>query len=230
MKQFVQISIIASIYIILLGCGPSIRTVVKMQPIAEYDDYYVSEKDQSITLTKEDIKMTIVYQDADKLETHSKSISTNPYMTENKVLFSVFLLTIDNKRDDKITWEPGKCVILDGIGNQFNAFTVDSFKNMYPSTSAQYYTYSPIFDQYTPQTAYTEDYYKRKTAEETMIKGADVYSGVKSKGLLVFEKVSREASEITLIIPAVTMYKDNQPIKKIDFKFKFSQEVKLIRQ
>ncbi|MEK6647464.1 MAG: hypothetical protein AABY84_12410 [Candidatus Firestonebacteria bacterium] len=230
MKQFMQFSIIAIICTSLFACGPSIKTIVKMRPIAEYDDYSVSEKDQAITLTKEDIKMTLIYQDADKLESYSKSISINPYMTENKVLFTVFLLTIENKRDDRIIWEPGKCVILDGIGNQFNGFTIDSFKNMYPSTSAQYYTYSPIFDEYTPRTAYTEEYYKRKTAEETMIKGGDVYSAVKSKGLLVFEKVSREASQISLIIPAVVLYKDNQIVNKIDFKFKFSQEVRLIRQ
>ena len=44
---------------------------------------------------------------SDKLESYSKSISIIP-MTENKVLFTVFLLTIENKRDDRIIWEPGK--------------------------------------------------------------------------------------------------------------------------
>lgn len=221
---------------VLVGCGPSIKTIIKMQPITGYDAegiadaYKLNESDLSVSLEKENVKITVAFQNRDKLEGLSKTLSTNPFVNENKMFFTVFLITIENNRKDKIYFDPLKCVILDGLGNQFNGLSSETFRSLYPTTSTQYYTYSYVFDEYTPNTTYTDDYYKRISAEGKLIKAGDIYSGVKKTGLLVFEKISREATNITFLIPAITLYDGNTEISKIDFKFQFLQEVRMIRE
>ena len=224
-----DVSLLLILLILISGCGPSIKTIIKMQPILGYDAYKLDESDSSVSLTKDDVKVTVAFQDRNKLEGMSKSISTNPFLSENKIFFTIFSLTIENNRKDKISFDPVKCVILDGLSGQFNGLTVETLRSLYPSTYTQYYTYSYVFDEYSPNLAYTDDYYKRRVAEEKMIKGGEVYPGVKRNGLLVFDRISREATNITLLIPAVTLYKGNEETAKIDFKFQFLQEVRIIR-
>lgn len=221
--------LLIGLLLLIAGCGPSIKTIIKMQPILGYDAYKLNEADSSVNLAKEDVKIIVAFQDREKLEGMSRTTSTNPFLNEHKVFFTVFLLTIENNRKDKISFDPAKCVILDGLGNQFNGLTVETFRGLYPTTYTQYYTYSYVFDEYSPNLAYTDDYYKRRIVEEKLIRGGDVYPGVKRSGFLVFEKLNREATNIILLIPAVTLYRDNEEISKVDFKFQFLQEVRIIK-
>ncbi|MFH1825288.1 MAG: hypothetical protein ABH873_08730 [Candidatus Firestonebacteria bacterium] len=211
MKKMVSVPILI---LMIGGCAPAYKIIVKMNP--------VTDSEENI---KDNVKITAVYQDRDNLEKIIPYINRNPYLSENKVLFTVFEIVVENNRDDKIEIDTSKCVLLDGLGNQYNAFSLTYFESLYPATTTQYYTYSPAFNEYSPNVAYTDDYYKKNMAGKTLFKNGDMFSKVVSKGFLVFESVGRESSNITLIIPCVKIFKDNQEIEKIDFKFKFSQEV-----
>jgi len=218
------------ILILIIGCAPTYKVVVKMIPIIHNEENVISTKENTISISKDDVKVTVVYQDRDSLEKITPFINRNPYLTENKILFTVFEVTIENNRDDKIEIDTSKCVLLDGLGNQYNALSLAYFESLYPATTTQYYSYSPVFNEYSPNVVYTDDYYKRNITGKTLFKGGDIFPNVISKGFLVFEPIGRESSNITLIIPYVRLFKDNQEIKKIDFKFKFSQETSVERK
>jgi len=215
---------------VVLGCAPTVQTFVHMDPVVGYDNYQADRPNEALTLTKNDIKITVGYLNRNKVEGLTSNTESNPFLSENKTFFTIFQVKIENNRTSKIFFKPEECVVLDGLGNQLNARTAETFRNLYPATTRQYYTYSYVFDEYQTNTGYTDDYYKRRIAEEQIIKGGMVYPNVKQEGLLVFDHLSSQASKITLIIPGVVLYDDNNEVtKKVDFSYVFIQEVRLVR-
>ena len=216
--------------LLLFACGPVFRTVVRMGPVACEDGSFISLDGNSITSVKDGVKISARFLDLNDLKKLGEPGERNPYAGNEKTFFTVFEVVIENGTDDKISMDPSKCAVLDGLGNQYNAFTAEYFKDLYPSTTVQYLSRLPASEQYQTSLIYTDDYYRRKTVDQTILKQQDIYAGVKQKGVLVFEQVGREVPGITLIIPGVSIWKNGVELKRLDFRFKFIQEVKIERE
>lgn len=226
------------IYIIILlcfiaGCGPLIVNIVKMRPIKINSEYDINNVDDTVTFGQKDVQVSLTYQNIKRLKGYGENPSINPFCTENKELYTVYSIIIKNNRKEKIYFDPYKCVILDGMGNQLNSLSLDYIEKMYPNTStAPTYSYSYFYNEYVPTYSNAADYYKRRIAVKNMIKPGDIYPGVKSEGLLVFEKVKQEAVEspLILVIPDIVLYDNDKETEKINFKFSFLQEIRVIKE
>ena len=216
--------------LVLAGCGAAYKIIVKMQPVSSNEEYVIDSKTGAITVNKENVRIMVAFMNREELEKVTPFISRNPYLSDNKVFFTVFDVLIENNNEDKISMDTAKCVLLDGLGSQFSPLSLEYFKDLYPATVSQTTSYSAVLNEYSQNISYTEDYYKRLVAERTLIKSGDIYQNVRQRGMIVFEQVRRESAEVSLIIPSITVYKAGSEIKKMDLRFKFTQEVKVDKQ
>lgn len=213
-----------SIFLMLMGCAGGVKTLIKLRPLAD-QGAIIQATQGSVTLEKESVRVTVTFYDRVRLEGVTDSVVNNPFLSESKALCTVFQIEVENKREGKIQLNAQKFVILDGLGNQSNGLSLSDFERWYPSTSSNSLSYSYVFNEYTPTVVYTPDFYKRKAAQEKLLKGGELYPGVKQVGLAAFDPIRLEAMKITLIVPVLPEGKGQEVLAPIEFKFEFAQEI-----
>ncbi len=232
MKRSIIISLFFVLFTIACATGPEI--IRRMIPIP---DKNIVIKDDKATQERNGVRITIEYMNRKKLFQIAKE--NNPYIdSEGAPILTTFKMIIENKRDTKIYFNPENAVLLDGLGNQFNALTYETFKELYPSSIYQQYEYSFIFNRYYVETYYTDDYHKRKKAAKSLFKGGNIYPKVKVEGVLPFQRISEHARDITLILPDIILYTNTADTnngelkeeKRLEFKFKFKQKIVRLKQ
>ena len=209
------------------GCGPFYRTIITMDPV-KTGNYDVDTAPGVCSLEKAGVKIVLSFASRKELEEVSEYINWNPYVSEQKYFFSVFKLSIENTRQDKIYIDTGKTVLLDGLGGQENALTLEYFKALYPvTTMVQPKNYARNDLLYDKTVIYTEDYYKYNRVEKTLFINGELYPGVKREGYIVFERVKQEAGNITVNLPGITLNTNGTPegTKLDELKFKFLHKV-----
>ncbi|MFH1074119.1 MAG: hypothetical protein V1752_03425 [Candidatus Firestonebacteria bacterium] len=209
------------------GCGPFYRTVVTMEPV-NTGDYAVASEEGYCFFEKAGVKVTLAFETRKKLEAVSEYINWNPYLNERRFFFTVFKLTVENTRQDKIFIDTGKTVLLDGLGGQSNALTIDYFKTLYPvAAMIQPKSYPRTDLIYDKTIIYTEDYYRFNRVEKTLFVNGELYPGVKREGYIVFEQIKQEAGNITVILPGLTLNTNgtSEGVKLDELKFKFLHKV-----
>lgn len=214
-------------FFFIWGCASKPEIIRELTPVPD-KDIQINQKE--MTHEKENVKVSVKFLDT--MELRKIAEENNPYLEGDMPLLSAFKVIIENNRATKINFKLENAVLLDGQGNQFNALTYESFKNLYPSTLYQKYEYSFIFDRYYTETQYTEDYHKRKKVAKTLFKGGKIFPGVKVQGLIPFERVSERAKNITLILSDIELYEspktndEQDKIEKVlEFKFSFIQKI-----
>ncbi len=210
--------------LLLMGCGAGMKTLIRLRPLQE-NDATIKPNPYAVTREKDGVKITVTFYDRARLEGLAESIANNPFLSDLKTLCTVFHVEIENQRPGKILVDPQKCVILDGVGNQLNGLSVGDFERWYPSTSTSSLSYSYVFNEYTPTVVYTPDFYKRKIAREMLLKGGELYPGVKQTGLVAFEPVKPDAMKVTLVLPIITEMKGHEVVSQAEFTFQFAQEI-----
>ncbi len=232
MKGSIKKSIFLTLLIFSCATGPKI--IRRMIPVQAKK---IEIKGDKASQEKEGVRITVEYMNRKKLFEIAKE--NNPYIDNSGgPILTTFKIVVENKRDTKIYFEPENAVLLDGLGNQFNALTYDTFKELYPSSIYQQAEYSFIFNRYYVETYYTDDYRKRQKAAKSLFKGGTIYPKVKVEGILPFQRVSEHSRNITLILPDIILYQhtadtnnngETKEEKRIEFKFKFRQKIVRIK-
>jgi hypothetical protein len=65
----------------------------------------------------------------------------------------------------------------------------------------------------------------RNVARDTVFKGGKLFQGAKRSGLLVFDRLDLEATDVSVIIPNVIIINGEESRSKVDFEFDFRQVV-----
>ena len=60
--------------------------------------------------------------------------------------------------------------------------------------------------------------------KDILLRDEKIYPGVVRKGLVVFRKPAEKVRWLLFILPEVNIYKDNEKVKSIDFRFEFVSE------
>ena len=231
MKKFIFI-----LSILISSCSSNPEIIKKMEPIQDENNTYritniitPSRTNTYIEKEMDDINISIRY--VDKIELNSMAPDNSPYL---EPLLSTFKMIIQNKRETKIEFNIKNAIILDGLGNQYQALSYEDFKSLYPATIYQQYEYSFVFNRYQKESYLTDDYHKRKEVARTLFRGGKIYPGVTVEGLLPFERLTNYSSDITLILSDIKLYyaKDDSDKdikeeikKKLEFKFKFKHKI-----
>ncbi|OGF47968.1 MAG: hypothetical protein A2452_04750 [Candidatus Firestonebacteria bacterium RIFOXYC2_FULL_39_67] len=211
------------------GCGTFYRTIITMEPV-NTGDYTITSNEGICSFLKEGIKVSLVFETRKKLEEVSEYINWNPYVSEQKYFFSVFKLTVENTRQDKIFIDTGKTVLLDSLGGQSNSLSLDYFKSLYPvATMVQAKNTSRGDLFYDKTVIYTEDYYRYNRVEKTLFINGEIYPGVKREGYIVFDQVKQEAGNIIVNLPGITLNSNGsaEGLKLEEIKFKFLHKVEI---
>jgi hypothetical protein len=189
-----------------------------------------ASKDGTIEIENNGVRVSLVYVERDMLAKAAPFLSRNPFMNENKVFFTVFEMTIENLRNEKISIDVSKIKMTDGLGNQYDTLMHEYFKGVYPDSVSQSYSYSPVFNEYQPSNHYSDDYHKNHIAGKLLLKSGDIFEHIKQKGYIVFDLARRETKQITVIVPEIIYFKDNKEIDRAGLRFKFSQEISVKKQ
>lgn len=211
---------------LFFGCGPFYRTVVMMTPVNTGD--YTVDPDLGVCETeKAGVKVTLSFEKRKELETAAQYFDWNPYLSEQKVFYSVFKLKIENTRQEKILADMSKAVLLDGLAGQENALTLDYFKSVYPVSTKIQQQRGIRRNEYPEIIVYTEDYYRYLAVERTIFKNQEIHPGVKMEGYVVFNQVRQEAGNITVVLPGIKLLnaKNTELDNTGDLRFKFTHSV-----
>jgi hypothetical protein len=240
--------------LIIAGCGAKARVDIYMEPVGG-DEYTVDARTGAITLEKNDVNIKVKPLDAVDLLDLTEDEDINPYIDVNFwgyviPLYTVFDVTIQNKRDSKVVVDPIS-FLIDENGDQYASLPYDYFKDVYGARYREYaevvyhphrwpYFYRGYYPHrwhhpYYPYRYYYRPYYVSRVsnedaqyckmvARETIFDGAKLFSGAKRSGLLVFERLDEGATDVKLIIPEATIY-DGEKRHKLNFEFYFQQKV-----
>lgn len=145
-----------------------------------------------------------------------------------RIPYLIFSVVIENLRTDKIEIKPSASVLLDDKRNQFRALEVDDIIQTepipYPMRYINPYTiYDPFLAGYLLTTQRRAELNK-KFLRNILLRDEKIYPGVVRKGLVVFRKPSGKVRWLLFVLPEVNIYKDNEKIKSIDFRFEFVNE------
>ncbi len=145
-----------------------------------------------------------------------------------KIPYIVLSVTIENLRSDKVEIKPSASVLLDDKRNQFRALEVDDIIQTesipYPMRYINPYTiYDPFLAGYLLSSQRRVELNK-KFLKDILLRDEKIYPGVVRKGLVVFRKPAEKVRWLLFILPEVNIYKDNEKVKSIDFRFEFVSE------
>ncbi len=145
-----------------------------------------------------------------------------------RIPYLVFAVTIENIRRDKIEIKPSASVLLDDRRNQLRALEVDDIIQTetfpYQMRYINPYTiYDPFWAGYLLSSQRRAELNK-KMLREILLRNEKIYPGVVRKGFIVFRKPKEKVKWLLLVIPEVAIYRENEKIKEIDFKFEFVNE------
>ncbi len=145
-----------------------------------------------------------------------------------RIPYLVFAVTIENMRKDKIEIKPSASVLLDDRRNQFRALEIDDIIQTetipYQMRYINPYTiYDPFWAGYLLSSQRRAELNK-KMLREILLRDEKIYPAVVRKGFIVFRKPKEKVKWLLLVIPEVAIYRENEKIKEIDFKFEFVNE------
>ncbi len=168
MKKFIFI-----LSILISSCSSNPEIIKKMEPIQDENNTYritniitPSRTNTYIEKEMDDINISIRY--VDKIELNSMAPDNSPYL---EPLLSTFKMIIQNKRETKIEFNIKNAIILDGLGNQYQALSYEDFKSLYPATIYQQYVMLMILHecrQYQKMMIHSDDFWKNGRAKRVV--------------------------------------------------------------
>ncbi len=234
LKKFL---LLVSLCLLLGSCASVKRAVVTLAPVFAGEQVSSGSSGLSATEKKEAVKVSARYVPFEELK-KSGINGFNPYASETKQFFSVFELTVENGGSGPVSFDPYKCVLLDGNAGQHKAISETDFKEIFkvmgPTLSEK--AGEPhrqvteeergrdadinraIAGLYGYQMYYPDDRFKKDVVAKTLFKPCSLASGETKRGWAVFEQARIEAPYVSLLVPEVGT---------LDFKFKFEQSVSI---
>ncbi len=252
-KFFLQLAGVLLLGLIVAGCGVKARVDIHVEPVVIGEEYVVDPQTGAMTFEQEGVRITVKPLDAADLLEVTDDEDINPYIDVSfwryvQPLYTVFDVNIHNTRDSRVVVD-SHAVLIDENGEQYASLPYEYFKDVYSAAEREYtdvvrYPYRrPYYYGYRPyrygysypyRNAYQPRYvrrvsnemaqYYRLVARETVFDSAKLFSGAKRGGLLVFEKLGEDATDMRLIIPEVVIYNGKRK-HKVNFEFHFRQRV-----
>jgi hypothetical protein len=145
-----------------------------------------------------------------------------------RIPYLVFAVTVENMRTDKIGIKPSESVLLDDKRNQFRALEIDDIIQTetvpYQMRYINPYTiYDPFWAGYLLSSQRRAELNK-KLLRDIMLRDEKIYPKVIKNGFIVFKKPREKVRWLLLVIPEVEIYRENEKIKEVDFRFQFVNE------
>lgn len=227
MKKFFGVLVFFVLVLAVYSCSMSPGIVRQVLPIEQQENGSAVTNRSSTnrqSITQSDVTITLEYIDRSRLYDLSK-INRNQYSGDSMLpLLSLFLISIENGRQDEVSLQFDRIVLVDGQGDQFLILDFERFSDMNPALTDGGQGFGFIFDQF---------YYdwpekrtkKSRPIRKSLFRGGTIYGNAHVQGILAFQRVSELVREMKIIIPEVLLLQDEKEIGREKFVFYFYQTV-----
>ncbi|MBM3212033.1 hypothetical protein FJZ33_07430 [Candidatus Poribacteria bacterium] len=147
------------------GCGIKPQVDFYLDPLKISDDQKIEEEAGSVIYEDEDVYVRISPVDAFQLVKVTSEPNLNPYLYVSdwgkaRQRYTVFDVTIKNKRGSDLIIQPANAVLMDDQGEQYDVLTTEEMRERYsmPQRIEREIIYSPPPRFYGPSWAYRRSY------------------------------------------------------------------------
>ena len=229
---------------LIAGCAITPRPSVEIYiaPIEGHPNAKVNAETGAVTVQQKGVAVTLEPLDEVELFALTDNPRMNPYLFVRgngavEPIYTVFEVTVHNLDTPRVLADDA-AVLIDANGAQYGNLPYDYFEALYdnlespqhPSTTiAPYPNYYPTFQRYYP---YYQTYLDvaalevgRDVVQASLFTSGKLFRGAKRRGLLIFDRLNIEATELKVILPEIRIVHPNGKQNKLTFKFDFTQVI-----
>ena len=226
---------------LLAGCAaapyPSIE--VYMEPIEGRFNAQINPETGAATVEKKGIAVTLEPLDELELFELTEDPRVNPYLIVEKngavePIYTVFGITVHNL-DNRRVLVDDMAVLIDGNDTQYANLSGDYFESLYdnvdpprsdpwgagyPYAPTAYHSYYGYYQSYVDAEALE---WGHIVIEDNIFEGGKLFSGAKRSGLLMFDRLPMDATDVRIVVPDIRIIHPNGKEDKLEFKIDFRQ-------
>ena len=226
--------------VMLVGCAiaPKPEIDVFIQPVEGQTDTKIDPQTGAVTIQKNGVAVTLEPLDEIEMYSLTDDPQINPYLViENngnvEPIYTVFFMTVHNLTTPRVVVEEF-AQLIDRNGAQYANLPFDYFEDLYGSvTKADHNTLqSRTIPHYHPYYPYYRSYMDiasleagQEFAAESLFESGKLFKGAKRSGLIAFERLNRDSTELRIVVPGITIVHSEEKQEKINFNFDFKQVI-----
>ena len=234
---------VGAVSLVLFGCAAKPQPVVDvyMEPVVERSHAQIDTETGAMTLEQKGVAVTLQPLTEVDLFALTDEPWMNPYLVVERngavePLYTVFEVTVQNLDASRVQVADDAAVLVDKAGAQHAALPYDYFERLYddvdtsrseviarPYYSYHYVPYSPAsyYYSYVDVEALEEG---RSMAQDSIFAGGKLFRGAKRRGLLIFDRLEADATDIRVIVTGIRAIRLNKADDLV-FKFDFKQVI-----
>ncbi len=240
-QNMIRIALLFLTGVLAAGCAaaphPSID--VYMEPIGERFNAEIDQETGTATVVKNGVAVTIEPLDEVELFALTEDPKVNPYLIVERngavePIYTVFGITVHNRQNRRVLVDD-RAVLIDAKSTQYANLSGDYFAVLYEDvdvsgadpwhaasayTSANYHSYYRHYQSYVDTEALE---WERMVIEDSIFKTAKLFSGAKRSGLLIFDRLPKDATDIRIVVPGVRIVHPDGKEDRLEFKLDFRQ-------
>lgn len=244
--QCVHFSLCLFVSALLAGCAVAPQPIVDvyMEPIEGRFNAHVDTETGAMTVEQKGVVVTIEPLDEVEIFALTDDPRINPYLLVERggavePIYTVFEITVHNLDNPRVLADE-TAVLMDGSGTQYANLPSDYFEGLYDNvdfpqrldfatTTYPYYSpYRGYYPYYRPYRTYLDVEALeegRIVIEDSIFEGGKLFPGAKRRGLLIFDRLNVDATDVRIIVPDIRRVHSNGKQDKLEFKFDFRQVV-----
>ncbi len=226
---------------LLIGCSVKPRPVVdiSLQPVISKMNAKIDSEIGAVTVQQKGVAVTLEPLNEVELFELTEAPELNPYLVVEKggavePLYTVFEITVHNRENERVIAND-TAVLIDAEGAQYAALPYAYFESLYDGVDSTVFdeptyvrSYSPYYrHRYFPYYQNYIDYAAleggRAVVEESIFTGAKLFRGAKRRGLLIFERLDYDATDVSVVVKGLEIISADDKPDKLEFKFDFKQ-------
>lgn len=224
---------------VLIGCAatPHPSVDVYMEPIAERFNAHIDPETQAATVEKNGVAVTIEPLDEVELFALTDDPKVNPYLIVERngavePIYTVFGITVHNRKHRRVLVDD-MAVLMDSRDTQYVNLSSTYFDSLYdnvdgthsdpwgaPYAATTYPSYYGYYQSYVDAEALE---WGRVVIEDTIFESGKLFSGARRSGLLIFDRLPENTTEVRIIVPDVRIVHSDGKTDKLKFKIDFKQ-------
>lgn len=227
--------------VLLGGCAvapqPSIDAYI--EPIAERFNAQINPETGAATVVKEGVAVSIKPIDEVELFGLTEDPRMNPYLIVERngavePIYTVFEMVAHNRDNNRVVVED-MAILIDANGAQYANLSNDYFDSLYdnvnvaprdpwhtayPYGSAAYHSHYGYYQSYVDAEALE---WGQIVIEDTIFESGKLFSGAKRSGLIIFDRLEPDATELRIVVPEIRIVHPNGKEDTLKFKIDFRQ-------
>ncbi|RKU12110.1 hypothetical protein C6501_11400 [Candidatus Poribacteria bacterium] len=243
-RQHLHFGILFLVGVFLVGCAvaPQPSVEVHIEPIEGRADTKIHPETGAVTVLQKGVAVTIEPLDEVEIFELTDDPRINPYLIVGnhgnvESIYTVFEMTVHNLDTPRVLVEES-AVLLDKNGAQYANLPYDYFEDLYdnvtrseqnaepartyPHYHSPYRSYYPHYRTYVDIAALEEG---QAIVAESLFESGKLFKGAKRRGLLIFERLNPDNTEMRIIVPEISVVHSEDKQEKLKFKFDFRQVV-----